>query len=273
MTVHEPQFLCVTASRRRARFATCSRDGSYSRRREGFTLIELLIVIAIIAVLAALLLPALERARNMAYRVVCTSNLRRVALAITAYTADNNGFYPAAARLDNNPQGVDYPEDWIHWQRMTPNLSIDQSAIAPYIGAIGPTFAAIMRCPTDDWQDHPNAASIFGAYLYSYTLNGFLASNRADPLGYPGLMRLAKHPAQKILVIEENFDTINDGAWFGNSDYLSIRHDLWLDEFKYPNPGLNLYPDKRGHVAFVDGHVDFVPRSYAQDPLNYLIGG
>ncbi len=199
-------------------------------------------------------------------------NLRQVARALIAYTADNDGKFPGAARLDNNPLGVDYPEDWIHWQKMTPNLSIDQSAIAPYTGAAGLGLAAILRCPTDDYEDHPNEAAIFGAYCYSYSMNGFLASNRADPHDYPGLMRLAGNPLQKILLVEENFDTINDGGWFATSDYISIRHDTYADEYNYPNPGVNFYPDKRGNAAFIDGHVEFVPRSFAQNPVHYLFG-
>ena len=60
----------------------------------GFTLIELLVVVAIIAILASLLLPALSSAKTTAKRTVCQSNLRQLAMGFTAYLEDSNGVLP-----------------------------------------------------------------------------------------------------------------------------------------------------------------------------------
>src|SRR5437870_206716 len=62
-----------------------------SAPEHGFTLIELLVVIAIIAILAALLLPALNRAKEKGQRAACFSNLRQVALSARLYMDDNGG--------------------------------------------------------------------------------------------------------------------------------------------------------------------------------------
>src|SRR5437899_7743961 len=66
-----------------------------------FTLVELLVVIAVIAVLISLLIPALSKARDQSVRIKCASNLHQIGIAATAYAAENKGMLP---RLEtNNP--------------------------------------------------------------------------------------------------------------------------------------------------------------------------
>ena len=66
-------------------------------KRDCFTLMELLIVIGIIAILAGLLMPALNKARGQANKIACRSNLRQIGLAIQNYTDDFKGVFPRVA--------------------------------------------------------------------------------------------------------------------------------------------------------------------------------
>ena len=67
------------------------------KKQQVFTLIELLVVIAIIAILAAMLLPALNKARNQAKDTSCKSNLKQLSMAFLSYADDNNGYLPPSS--------------------------------------------------------------------------------------------------------------------------------------------------------------------------------
>ena len=82
-----------------------------NKRNEEFTLIELLIVVAIIAILAALLLPALNQARKRAYIAACLSNLKQLGIGMTGYTSDYQDY---CVPFQTDAMYGSVPEQWLH---------------------------------------------------------------------------------------------------------------------------------------------------------------
>lgn len=72
------------------------------KRKQSFTLIELLVVITIITILAAMLLPVLNKARMKAYETKCSSNLRQIGVSIAQYMIDNYDIFPSPANISTS---------------------------------------------------------------------------------------------------------------------------------------------------------------------------
>jgi prepilin-type N-terminal cleavage/methylation domain-containing protein len=79
--------------------------------RPAFTLVELLVVIGIIALLVAILLPALNKARRQANTVACASNMKQIATAMINYMQDNKGVLPACT-VSIQARQLTYPKGW-----------------------------------------------------------------------------------------------------------------------------------------------------------------
>ena len=190
-------------------------NSSSRARRAAFTLIELLTVIAIIAILASMLLPSLSRAREMARRTSCNSNMRQLGLAVAQYTQDYDERLPPAAV---GPDGENKLGGWIYYSKFGTSPSTS-AKFDPSKGAIYTYLKSsqVFVCPDDtNGQNNGDSYAINSCALTSITT------------GVSGAKTLAAFDevSKWMLFSEENTwqDTTDDGYQLIITNKFSSRH-------------------------------------------------
>jgi prepilin-type N-terminal cleavage/methylation domain-containing protein/prepilin-type processing-associated H-X9-DG protein len=194
-----------------------------ANRRNGFTLIELLVVVAIIAILAAMLLPALSQARERARQAVCMNNLKQMGLAVHLYLGDHDDFFPDARY--NTSLG------YRPWARdLRPYLKNDR----------------IFWCPSDNAKKNLVSPC---SYVYNWQLMGYNSVGAGYSTNHwtvPRRITAVKKTSQVILIADSahptNYIAIFGGGPDGNDSF--NRANLFLGR----HAGMD-------NFLFVDGHV------------------
>ena len=195
-----------------------STKGAGTAPVDGFTLVELLVVIAITSVLAALLLPALSRAKETARRTACISNLRQVNLAVRFYADDCSDCLPVLPDPNPYPNGVG---------------AYYKQLVKGYLGLAGPASPdeKVFICSSDRIV-HTQVVHAFT----SYTFNGYEVGTGAIPRITGKKLGVIENPVKAVLVGEH--PAFWGGAW----------HPLVN----------GVYPNAKNVLSFVDAHVGFV---------------
>ena len=224
--------------------------------RVGFTLIELLVVVAIIAILAALLLPTLANAKKEGQATQCKSNLRQLQIGWYLYAGDNSDRIPQNIASDDS-QFAGTPTDpeaqpgqpyasWVLGDISVPTEAtntafITHGLIYPFVGSAG-----VYKCPADMKAGAKNVPTV-----RSYSMNSWMNGIPAWPVSIPcvdflklsGITKLP--PTMALVFLDENPDTINDGYWAQDLD----SRTQWIDSPAH-------YHNNAGCLSFADGHAE-----------------
>ena len=253
---------------------------AHNRRGGAFTLVELLVVISIIALLVAILLPALNKAREQAKLVSCMSNVRQVGLACITYAADNDGWYP------ENPTQPGYGSP-TYWRNGGGIDLVDK--LSPYISDLW-VFAdpSIRSAVPPNPQLPASPQSLPSSYDFEwpwYYLGGeFLMGSAGFEIA---IRRLSDRPGS-ALFSDHALDTLgpgeDNGAMYGyiRTNHPRVRSPLYPDEWPiwreggYYSAGYHCYSvrsqeDILGlNTCFNDGSARFVPGNELIWNLDYF---
>lgn len=232
------------------------RKGHARRSCRAFTLIELLVVIAIIAILAAILLPVLNRAKIKALGIQCMSNSRQLGTAWIMYAGDNHENLVINYRSYGVGGWVNGVMDFKPYHTDNTNITLLTTQPAATPPLLGPYVQnpSVYRCPAD----MSRASATQGLRVRSYSMNAFMGtpvqSPTPDPLDTTTYWVFRKssdirQPADMYVFLHENADTIDDGWYIFCSNNDPTERSDWE----------NLPTSVHGNASsfsFADGHSE-----------------
>ncbi len=228
-----------------------------SSRRTGFTLIELLVVVAIIAILAAMLLPALSQAREKARQATCMNNMKQAGLAILMYVNDFSDWFPPGT----SPTG--------HF-----NSAMNMKYGGSYtMGTPAGSYldAKLLHCPSDrtqvrnvDWWEYGYNIAVGGISIgYNEKIGGSWYNSATNCCYQDGrAVRIAPHKLGQLRKASEDIllaevDRLADGSvlqiytvyiWGQNGECYTDNAKMTTD---------NPHHDGGNNYVFVDGHAEW----------------
>ncbi len=231
-------------------------NNSPAPHRQAFSLLELLVVVAIIAILSSILLPALARAKSRAQGVYSLNNTRQLTVATFIYSDDHRGNLPYNFEKRNASSTVmekNWANNVLDWELSPDNTNsaaLLASGIGPYTGG----SASVYRCPTDFNVSSIQSSAGWDKRARSYSMNAMVGdAGITTQQGYnennPAYLQFFNHtsiprPSDIFMFIEEHPNTIQDGYFLNRSDTPE-----WKDLPSSDHDG-------SGVLSFADGHSE-----------------
>ncbi len=248
--------------------------------KRAFTLIELLVVIAIIAMLLAIITPALKKAKEAAREILCKTNLKQYGLCGILYLEDNDTNFPRPWWIIYNNYGS-LPNAGHAWHNDRLHPDDQPGDLWPYLENkkvnLCPVFDSLAR--SGRAVNHVNCAappvSVPMEPQFSYSMNSFLGGNQGYRPYIEKEAEIERNPSQVAYFAEESLWRIVykgvdlNGAASFNDNVLLVDRPPW------PIPGAGPYSfddclasfhktndpernDGKSNVVYVDGHVELV---------------